>query len=101
MEVTSIRLERELKDHLKDLADGMGYQALIRNILWTYVNNKNGGFSPNISDSMIVACIDAVALQDLSCYRTGKRIVEGEFMQYVVTNDGVMLPLAVEEDEDI
>ena len=33
MEVTSIRLERELKDKLKELSGNVGYQALIRDIL--------------------------------------------------------------------
>jgi predicted DNA-binding protein len=37
MEVTSIRLERELKQRLKALAGNQGYQALIREILWSYV----------------------------------------------------------------
>jgi hypothetical protein len=34
MEVTSIRLERDLKEKLKDLSTNQGYQALIRDILW-------------------------------------------------------------------
>jgi hypothetical protein len=33
MEVTSIRLERELKERLKELAGNQGYQALIRDVL--------------------------------------------------------------------
>ena len=33
MEVTIIRLERDLKDHLKQLAGSQGYQALIRDVL--------------------------------------------------------------------
>jgi len=34
MEVTSIRLERSLKEKLKALAGDRGYQALIREVLW-------------------------------------------------------------------
>ncbi len=37
MEVTSTRLERELIDKLKALAGNVGYQALIRDMLWNYV----------------------------------------------------------------
>lgn len=33
MQVTSIRLERDLKERLKDLAGTKGYQALIREVL--------------------------------------------------------------------
>ena len=40
MEVTSIRLERELKEKLKDLSGNQGYQALIRDILRNYVQQK-------------------------------------------------------------
>jgi uncharacterized protein (DUF4415 family) len=40
MEVTSIRLERDLKDKLKELSGKQGYQALIRDILWKYVQQN-------------------------------------------------------------
>ncbi|MFN5726683.1 MAG: hypothetical protein ACK48D_08125, partial [Pseudanabaena sp.] len=40
MEVTSIRLERELKEKLKELAGGQGYQALIRGVLWDYIDQR-------------------------------------------------------------
>jgi hypothetical protein len=46
MEVTSIRLERELKEKLKDLSNNQGYQALIRDILWNYVNQRSSDPSP-------------------------------------------------------
>ena len=49
MEVTSIRLERELKDKLKELAGSQGYQALIRDILWNYVQQKSGEWKPRFS----------------------------------------------------
>jgi predicted DNA-binding protein len=37
---TSIRLERELKDKLKEIAGNQGYQALIRDVLWNLQGDK-------------------------------------------------------------
>jgi predicted DNA-binding protein len=37
MPVTSIRLETELKDRLKVLAGKDGYQKLVRDMLWRFV----------------------------------------------------------------
>ncbi|MGA7933802.1 MAG: hypothetical protein WCA35_09665, partial [Kovacikia sp.] len=61
MEVTSIRLERELKERLKDLSGSQGYQALIRDILWNYVRQKSGDFTPQVSQGEIRATIAATA----------------------------------------
>jgi predicted DNA-binding protein len=44
MEVTSIRLERELKERLKEISGHQGYQALIREVLWKYVQQKSGDY---------------------------------------------------------
>lgn len=50
MEVTSIRLERELKDKLKEIAGNQGYQALIRDILWNYVQQNQVSGSRDFRD---------------------------------------------------
>ncbi|WP_313930272.1 hypothetical protein [Trichocoleus sp. FACHB-262] len=39
MQVTSIRLEAELKERLRELSGEQGYQTLIREILWQFVSN--------------------------------------------------------------
>ena len=64
MEVTSIRLERELKDKLKELSGNQGYQALIRDILWNYVQQKSGEWKPRFSRADIRASIAATSQQE-------------------------------------
>ena len=59
MEVTSIRLERELKEKLKEISGNQGYQALIRDILWNYVQQKSGDWKPKFSRADIRASIPA------------------------------------------
>ncbi len=96
MEVTSIRLERELKEELKELAGHQGYQALIRDILWNYVQQKSGDYRPEISPSDIRASIEATAQQEERCVLTGKFIRPQERMLLGLTTSGDMVPLSVE-----
>lgn len=95
MEVTSIRLERELKEKLKALSGNQGYQALIRDILWNYVHQKSGNLTPNISLSDLRASIAATAQQDEHCALTGKLIRSGEAMLLGFTTEGNLIPLSV------
>jgi len=71
MEVTSIRLERELKERLKELAGNQGYQALIRDLLWNYVQ------------------------QEERCALTGELIRPGGPMLLGLTMHGEMVPLSM------
>ncbi len=96
MEVTSIRLERALKDKLKELAGNQGYQALVRDILWNYVQLKSGEYRPQFSRSDIRASFEAVAQRDERCALTGKFIPEGEPMLLGLTIKGNLLPLSLE-----
>jgi uncharacterized protein (DUF4415 family) len=89
MEVTSIRLERALKERLKALAGEQGYQALIREILWQYVRQ---GSRPA---EAICARIEATATQDQTCALTGKPIPAQSRMYLGVTASGVLLPLSI------
>lgn len=93
MEVTSIRLERELKERLKELAGSQGYQALIRDILWNYVQQKAGDFTPQIAKSEIRATIAATACQEERCALTGRPIRPTESMLLGLTTNGLLLPL--------
>ncbi|NJP08415.1 MAG: hypothetical protein HC866_02195 [Leptolyngbyaceae cyanobacterium RU_5_1] len=93
MEVTSIRLERELKEKLKEISGNQGYQALIRDILWNYVQQKSGEYTPSVSRTDIRATISAIAQQDEQCALTGKLIQPGEPMLLGLTTSGVMIPL--------
>jgi metal-responsive CopG/Arc/MetJ family transcriptional regulator len=94
MEVTSIRLERELKEKLKELSGNQGYQALIRDILWNYVQQKSGDFTPQISRSDIRATIAATAQKDERCALTGKIMRSQEAIWLGLTDQGVMVPLS-------
>lgn len=96
MEVTSIRLERELKERLKDLSGSQGYQALIRDILWNYVQQKSGNYTPQISRSDLRASFPATAQQEERCALTGKAIHLGEAMFLGFATDGALHPLSVE-----
>jgi hypothetical protein len=95
MEVTSIRLERELKEKLKDLAGNQGYQALIRDVLWNYVQQKSGDYQPRFSRTDIRASVEAIAQQEERCVITGEVIRPLEAMLLGFTADGGMVPLSV------
>ena len=94
MEVTSIRLEKTLKDSLKQLSGSQGYQTLIRDILWNYVQQKSGEYRPNFSETDIRATIQATAKKDESCVLTGKLIPEDESMFLALTIHGDFVPVS-------
>lgn len=96
MDVTSIRLERELKDRLKELAGTQGYQALIREILWNYVQQKSGAYKPQFSRSDIRASIPATAEREERCVLTGQFIQARQPMLLGLTRQGELVPLSVE-----
>ena len=96
MEVTSIRLERVLKDKLKDMAGNQGYQSLIGDILWNYIQQKSGEWKPRFSKSDIRASISAIAEQEQRCVLTGKLIEPQQSMLLGLTRNGDMLPLSLE-----
>jgi predicted DNA-binding protein len=94
MEVTSIRLERELKEKLKTLSHNQGYQALIRDILWNYVNQRSNEPIAAIAPDEIRAHLAAIAQQDEHCAITGKTIRTGESMFLGLTMAGNLVPLS-------
>jgi hypothetical protein len=95
MEVTSIRLERELKERLKTLSGNQGYQALIRDILWNYVQQKSSDFTPQVARSDIRVSFPAHAQQDERCSLTGEPIRSGEAMLLGLTPEGNLIPLSL------
>ena len=94
MQVTSIRLERELKQRLKTLAGNQGYQTLIRDILWSYVRQKSGEDSDLLPVSQISASVEAVAHQQQQCAVTGQVILPQEPMRLGFTTEGVLVSLS-------
>lgn len=95
MEVTSIRLERDLKEKLKELAGNQGYQALIRDVLWSYVQQQSGEY-PRFSRSDIRASVEAIAQREERCALTGAVIKPHEPMLLGLTTHGDMVPLQIE-----
>ncbi|AGY56574.1 hypothetical protein [Gloeobacter kilaueensis] len=93
MEVTSIRLERELKEKLKQFSGDQGYQALVREILWNYVREKSGDYHIRISAADIRTTIVATAHQDQRCALTGNNIRTNESILLGLTQHGNLVPL--------
>jgi hypothetical protein len=93
MEVTSIRLEKELKDSLKAIAGNRGYQALIREILWAYVEQQSGHGNSTVGRQEIRATIPATAERMERCALTGQAIAPGEAMLLGLTPQGALVPL--------
>jgi predicted DNA-binding protein len=93
MEVTSIRLERELKEKLKEMAGNQGYQALIRDVLWNYIQQKSGLSKACLSRSDIRAVVTATAQQEERCALTNRMIYPQETMLLGLTADGQFVPI--------
>lgn len=94
MEVTSIRLERELKDRLKHLAGDRGYQVLVRDVLWKFVQQQSAEpAKPSVQD--IKATLKAVAQQDEHCALSGELIRCHEPMLLGLTAEGQLIPLSL------
>jgi hypothetical protein len=94
MEVTSIRLERELKERLKQLADKQGYQALIRDILWDYVQQKSNSLPETRSLDHIRFTMNAIAHRPETCWLTGMAIDPQQPLILGVTITGEWVPLS-------
>jgi hypothetical protein len=92
MEVTSIRLERTLKEKLKDLSGNRGYQALIRDILWDYVQQKSQS-AQKITPAEIRATFTATAQQAETCAITGRTIPPQMEMLLGLTQGGQLVPV--------
>jgi len=101
MEVTSIRLEKDLKEHLKAIAGNRGYQALIREILWAYVEQQSGHCSNPVDRQQIRATIPATAERAERCVMTGQMIAPGESMFLGLTPQGALVPLCESAAEQV
>ncbi len=94
MEVTSIRLERSLKEKLKALAGNRGYQALIRDILWQHVEQGQG--QEQVQPGDICASFGAVAERDQVCALTGQTILANAPMRLGLTAQGKLVSISVD-----
>jgi metal-responsive CopG/Arc/MetJ family transcriptional regulator len=93
MEVTSIRLERELKEKLKEISGHQGYQALIRDVLWRFVQQKSGEYRQSYSVTDIRATMPAIANSEERCCITGEVIAANDSFLLGWTNNGDLVPL--------
>lgn len=118
MQVTSIRLEPELKERLREISGEQGYQTLIRDVLWRFVEQqvrpdevrhdgswqlppKENGFTlPSYPSKFFIsdirATFRAVAQQEQRCAVTGQRICPRQPMWLGLTMTGNMVPLSFE-----
>ncbi len=94
MEVTSIRLERELKERLKELSGNQGYQALIRDVLWNFVHQKSGDAAAPVVSTEIRATVTAIAQTEELCALTGQAIHPHAPMLLGLTANGTLVPLS-------
>ncbi|NJL87515.1 MAG: hypothetical protein HC886_18515 [Leptolyngbyaceae cyanobacterium SM1_1_3] len=95
MEVTSIRLERDLKERLKAIAGERGYQALIRDILWQYLAQKSEDLQPTVEREDIRASLKAIAQKEEYCALTGTAIAPQTPMLLGLTTTGELVPLSL------
>jgi metal-responsive CopG/Arc/MetJ family transcriptional regulator len=93
MQVTSIRLESELKDKLRAIAGESGYQALIRDILWQYVDEHSQEANGRLSRSQIRSTIAATSQREEHCALTGKTIAPQQQMWLGLTESGKFVPI--------
>ncbi|BAC89075.1 hypothetical protein [Gloeobacter violaceus] len=100
MEVTSIRLERELKEKLKQFSGDQGYQALVREILWNYVREKSGEYKVLVSRGEIRSTFAATARQEQRCALSGNPIRSNEPILLGLTAQGNLVPIKAESLTD-
>lgn len=98
MQVTSIRFERSLIDKLKAIAGRQGYQALIREVLWDYVEQQT---EPQQGQPQIRATLPSTAQQQERCALTDRIIQPQEEMLLGLTTDNRLVPLSLNAGERV
>ncbi|MGD1898474.1 MAG: hypothetical protein ACFB16_16145 [Phormidesmis sp.] len=96
MQVTSIRFERELIDKLKALAGSQGYQSLVREVLWQYVNHHSDEPALRIKRENIRTILAGEAQRQEHCALTGSIIEPYEELWMAWTTDNQLVPLSID-----
>lgn len=96
MQVTSIRLETDLKERLKGLSGNQGYQSLIRDILWDYVERNARTQNHRLSLADVRATMPATAQREETCVISGQAIAPQSPMFLGLTLSGEMVPISAE-----
>ena len=101
MQVTSIRLEAGLKERLRELSGEQGYQTLIREVLWRFVEQRlmpleqrSPSQTPLLSRSEIRVTFDAIAQREEHCAITGQLVQPQQPMKLGLTTTGELVPLS-------
>jgi metal-responsive CopG/Arc/MetJ family transcriptional regulator len=100
MQVTSIRFEKALIDQLKALSGGQGYQSLVRDILWDYVQQHSERQPFQIGRADIRSVMAAEACRQERCALTGTVIEPHEEMWMALTTEGQLVPLSIDSLEN-
>ncbi|MEP0873732.1 hypothetical protein NDA01_28905 [Trichocoleus desertorum AS-A10] len=94
-------MEAELKERLRELSGEQGYQTLIREVLWRFVEQRlmpleerPPSQTPLLSQSDIRATFDAIAQQEEYCAITGQLIQPQQPMKLGLTITGELVPLS-------
>lgn len=110
MQVTSIQLEPELKERLREISGEQGYQTLSREVLWQFVEQQLGAdevrpysaedrrspsHPPLLSVSDTRATFRAVSHQENQCVITGQRIQPQQEMLLGLTTNGEIIALSI------
>ncbi|MDX2243917.1 MAG: hypothetical protein NW224_24840 [Leptolyngbyaceae cyanobacterium bins.302] len=116
MQVTSIRMEPELKERLREIAGEQGYQTLIREVLWQFVeqqmvldqvrwcspseqesysakDRRSPSDPPLLSMSDIRATFRAIAQREEQCAITGQLIQPEQPIWLGLTAMGELVPI--------
>jgi hypothetical protein len=126
MQVTSIRLEPELKERLRQISGERGYQFLMREVLWQFVEQQVffeplqsmsrarvalpwkddalenlekqsiSSQSSRLSKHDIRVIFRAIAQQEEQCAMTGQLIQPQQMMWLGFTKAGTLVPLSHE-----
>jgi hypothetical protein len=100
MQVTSIRLERELKERLRELSGEQRYQTLIREVLWQFVEQRSMPLeqqSPSQTSLLSrsdIRATEAIAQREEHCALTGQLIQPQRPMRLGLTITGKLVPLS-------
>ncbi len=93
MVVTSIRLEEDLKQALKNMNHSAGYQFLIREVLWDYVRRNSTEYKSGFSTNNIVGIMQGISTKETTCVISQKLIAKGEKCVFGISDTGAMIPV--------
>ncbi|MBD2036998.1 hypothetical protein H6F76_18500 [Leptolyngbya sp. FACHB-321] len=95
MQVTSIRLEPELKERLREISGEQGYQTLIREVLWQFVEQQmrvGEVQSYSVEDRRSPSHSPLLSMSDI---RATFRAIAHQKERYIATNQSIQPQQAI------